>query len=267
MYWRAVKKYLLLGSCTISLLLGAGTAYALKISLGVVKSRENSDQWVQITNRLKAVGIDYCTLDAGDWQDIADLKDIKVLMLPNVANLSGTQVETLNTWTKKGGKLIITGPTGTLAQTEVRSRLQEIVGAYWGFANAAPSSLEVKEEEKPLWGQAGKIYANISGGVLMPDPQTQTVAVWINQGQLPAVTSTSQAIYLGWRWGQDKVASLTLDKTWLEAALNRYGVNGANSLLPESDTRLCTQTRPRLDENRPIIPNIEKNSLLPEKKN
>jgi len=258
MYWNTLKKYLLLGgSLIVPLILAAGSAYALKITLGVVKSRDNAEQWGQIVNRLKATGIDYCTLDAKDWQDLSDLQNIRVLMLPNVSNLSATQVETLNKWTKKGGKLIVTGPTGTLSLVEVRSRLQEVVGASWRFTNNSPYIMEVKKDQKPFWGEASRLYSNITGGVLIPNEQTQTIATWINDGEMPAITSNDQAIYLGWSWGQDSVASLPIDKTWLEVALNHYGINGSNTLLSENEKRLCNLSHTRLNENRQIVLNVE----------
>ncbi len=267
--WTNINKYLLLAICLIPQIAITFPAYALKISLGVVKSRENSAQWGEITNRLKATGIDYCTLDSVDWQDISDLNNIRVLMLPNISNLNGAQVETLNTWTKKGGKLIVTGPTGILAPSDVRSQLKEVVGASWGFTNSTPSSLQIEDSQKESWGKGVNKYSNLVGGVLVPSETTQTeiVAIWINEGRLPGVISTSESVYLGWRWGEDRVSPANLDTSWLQAALNHYGINGSNSLLPESDSRLCTEARPRQNENFPVVPDIEKESFLKQKKN
>ena len=91
-------------------------AQATNLPVGVVRSQENAKQWKTIGDRLGSLGINYCVLEAADWQKEADLKNISVLFLPNVENLNGLQSNSLEQWLNQGGKVIATGPTGSLSQ-------------------------------------------------------------------------------------------------------------------------------------------------------
>ena len=86
---------------------------ALAAPVGVVRSPENSQQWSAIVSRLQASGVDFCIVESKDWLNAGDLLGVGVLILPNVGNITGSQVEGLREWMARGGKVIATGPTGT----------------------------------------------------------------------------------------------------------------------------------------------------------
>lgn len=105
---KAISKRL--SKLTISLLpltLLTMPATAAESVLGIVKSPENAAQWSEITNRLQRVGVNYCIVEASEWQQELDLGNINVLLFPNVATLNGAQTQTLQRWMNKGGKAIM----------------------------------------------------------------------------------------------------------------------------------------------------------------
>ena len=71
----------------------------------------------------------------------SDLNSLSVLLLPNLANINGLQAASLEQWIDQGGRAVVTGPTGTLAQPEVKEQLKSLLGAYWGFSNSLPATL------------------------------------------------------------------------------------------------------------------------------
>lgn len=198
--------------------------------LGIVRSQENSSQWTGILTRLQNAGADYCELNLSDLHPNADLQDVGILFLPNIETLNGAQVTRLKTWVEKGGKIIVSGPTGSLSQPQVRSQLRSLLGAYWGFPLTNPSTLEPLRVKSQAWAAQVGLSSTIRGGVIIPAGlESKTAAVWQADGTPPAIVVTQQSIFLGWRWGVDAVASIELDAAWLQAALTRYGVLTAES--------------------------------------
>lgn len=78
-----------------------------------------------------------------DVRSATDLGDRKVLFLPNVETLTPAQTIALEEWMSKGGRLIASGPVGSLSAPGVRQLLRSIVGGFWGF------SLSEKQELQP----------------------------------------------------------------------------------------------------------------------
>jgi uncharacterized lipoprotein YddW (UPF0748 family) len=192
--------------------------------LGVVKAPENAGQWEGISARLQATGVNYCVVDLPQWSRAADLGGTKLLFLPNVEILNSQQIVALQEWMEKGGRVIASGPTGSLSQPDVRTRLRSLLGAYWGFALTAPSSLEPLRVNTQPWVRQDGLAGNVSGGVVIPAGlNSSTVAVWKSSDTPPAVVTTDKSVFLGWRWGVDAVSTTALDSAWLTAALGRYG--------------------------------------------
>lgn len=209
------------------------SALALGIPVGVVRSQENAKQWSTITDRLQSVGVSYCILDTVNWQEEKDLNNFKVLFLPNVENINGSQAIALQQWMSRGGQVIVTGPTGNLSQPEIRTQLKSIFGAYWGFANSSAATLKLNESGQTNFSNPRSLSNTLTGGVIIPTGvNSQTLAIWISKGKPPAVVGTRKATYLGWRWGVDGVSPESLDSAWLRAALSRHGVTPeANAML------------------------------------
>ncbi len=236
--------------------------------VGVVKSPENSRQWASIRNRLQAAGISYCVVDLSQWQEIGDLSGIRVLILPNVENISGIQVEALESWAKRGGRLIVTGPTGSLSQPEVKEQLRSLFGAYWGYTNSSPSTLKVVETAQFQGSPYSGLSSTLIGGAVIPASiNSQTAAVWLSQGKPPAVVLTERATFLGWRWGVDAVASAALDTAWLQLALSRFGINRGNQLttVAGQSEEPCSRDRQPEPSPFPILPQpLEVNAPPPQ---
>lgn len=241
-------------------------AIAANEKLGVVRSQENASQWEAITNRLKATGINYCILDAANWQSEADLNTVRVLLLPNVETLNGSQANALDEWMKRGGKLIVTGPTGSLAQPEVRSQLRGLFGAYWGFSTSSPATLKLVDGGLLSPSPQG-LTSTLIGGVIIPAGiNSQTAAVWLSEGKPPAVVMTDQSMFLGWRWGVDNVASASVDTAWLQTALDRYGVtrSGQLAILKKDKPDACNaDPLAPASPSTPILPNSLEQSQKP----
>lgn len=83
-----------------------------EVVLGVVRSSENSPDWVKITTRLWESGIAYKPINLEEIKNLADLAGVNVLFLPNIETLSPAQIKVLEAWTKQGGRLIASGPVG-----------------------------------------------------------------------------------------------------------------------------------------------------------
>ncbi len=220
---------------------------ALAAPVGVVRSPENSQQWSAIVSRLQASGVDFCIVESKDWLNAGDLRGVGVLILPNVGNITGSQVEGLREWIARGGKVIATGPTGSLSLPDIQDQLRSLLGAYWGFSNSSPSSLKVVASNELSGASIADLSSTLAGGVLIPAGlNSRPAAVWISEGKTPAVVLSSNATYLGWRWGVDNVAPVSLDSAWLKVALRRFGMSPAipNGLVPLGNVTPPAACRP-----------------------
>jgi uncharacterized lipoprotein YddW (UPF0748 family) len=244
-------------------------AKAVAETLGVVKSQENARQWSEITNRLEQVGIDYCFVDATSWEREFELNNISVLLLPNVENITGNQAIALRQWMSRGGKVIVTGPTGNSSQPEVRSQLRSLFGAYWGFPLSSPATLQLAGATPVEWNNRRQLSRTFMGGVIIPsDIRSQTAAVWLAEGNPPAAIVTENSTVLGWRWGVDAVSSPSLDASWLQAALNRYGISTYGNFAPDDaqEATECQTSNLLHDESKPFLPRwqLQQPTSLPE---
>jgi hypothetical protein len=245
----------------LSLTFVVSEANAVTARLGIVKTKENSPQWTEITKRLQATGVDYCIVDGSKWQDEYDFGSIGVLLLPNVEDIDQLQALSLERWISQGGRAIVTGPTGNLSLPEVRERLKPLFGAYWAFSNSFPIAIEVVGSQLSPIGQPG-VIGTLVGGVIMPmGADSQTEAIWLTDDRFPAVVASERATYLGWRWGMEGVAGVEFDAAWLESALNRYGIgrysNNNISLQEPTQPGACQESNPR-------VPSLQPQPLLPQ---
>jgi uncharacterized lipoprotein YddW (UPF0748 family) len=192
-------------------------------TLSVVYSQDNDSQWKGIANRLQTAGIKYCVIPLADVTSAADWGERKVLFLPNVERLTPAQAIALEEWMSKGGRLIASGPAGSLSSPGVRLLLQTLLGGYWGFYLSDSQQLKPAKNQMPDWANQSKLFGKVRGGVLIANNiTTQTAAVWNSPDEPTAVLTTERATFFGWRWGIDAVSGADLDRDWLKAALNRY---------------------------------------------
>ncbi|MEM9540356.1 MAG: family 10 glycosylhydrolase [Cyanobacteria bacterium P01_E01_bin.42] len=200
----------------------------LQNRFGVVRSRDNARQWSSIDERLQQTGLAYCTVDLSEMRpggafNILD-SPVNVLLLPNLENLSGAHANAIETWMRRGGKVIVTGPAGNLSQPQIKTQLRSLFGAYWGFPLANPSVLRPQAEDNPNAAGFARLSTTVRGGAVIPTgTDSQIVAIWQTEGTPAAAIMTEQSTFFGWRWGHDEVASAEADSAWLQAALGRYG--------------------------------------------
>jgi uncharacterized lipoprotein YddW (UPF0748 family) len=231
-------------------------ALAATVQLGVVRSPDNERQWSGITRRLQSAGVDYCIVDFAQVQQASDLGSTKLLFLPNLAILNPVQLAALQNWMRQGGRVIVSGPMGTLSQPEVRNQLRSLLGAYWGSALTKPSPLAPLGTDTSAWMRGGGLTGTIEGGVVIPTgTNANAAAVW-SQGDnnRPAVVTTDQSTFFGWHWGADDVAPAGVDSAWLKAALSRYGLTAtAGAKTPNSSPQYCVPSQ-NATAIRPAIP-------------
>ena len=192
--------------------------------LSVVHSQENANQWTGITDRLQAIGVKYCVIPLTDVKSVADWGDRRILFLPNVETLTPTQAIALEEWMSKGGRLIASGPVGSLSAPGVRQLLRSLLGGYWGFSLSDTEQIKpTKTNNIPEWANQTQLFGKVRGGVVIPnDMGTESAAVWNSKDNPAAVVTTERSTLLGWRWGTDAASAADLDNAWLKAALNHY---------------------------------------------
>lgn len=192
--------------------------------LSIVESEENANQWTGITNRLQASGVKYCVIPLASVKNAADWGDRVVLFLPNVELLSPAQAITLEEWMSKGGRVIASGPVGSLSAPGVRQLLRTLLGGYWGFSLNSLQKLQPSPKGKFLeWANQKGLFGEVRGGVVVPDNiTTQAAAVWGFKDNPAAVVANERSTFFGWRWGVDAASPAQLDIAWLQASIKRY---------------------------------------------
>ncbi len=188
--------------------------------LSVVQSQENATQWTGITSRLQAAGVRYCVIPLSSVRSTSDWGDSGVLFLPNVETLTPQQAIALEEWISQGGRVIASGPVGSLSAPGVRQLLRTLLGGYWGFSLNDSANLKPQKQQ---WSQNG-LSGKVRGGVIVAndDATSQTAAVWESKDNPVAVVTTDHSTLFGWRWGVDAASNADLDSAWLQAAIKRY---------------------------------------------
>lgn len=216
---------------------------AEEAQLAVVKSLDNQGHWSGITKRLSQTGVNYCIVDFAQVERASDLGNTKLLFLPNVELLRTAQLAALQAWMRQGGQVIVSGPTGTLSQPEIRNRLRSLLGAYWGFALSQPSTLEPSPSDTQTWVSTDGLSGRIQGGAVIPaGTESVTSAIWNLEDNLPAVVTAENSTFFGWRWGDNQITSPELDSAWLQAVLNRYEISLNESTTDSEISPLTQQT-------------------------
>ncbi|MEG3936308.1 family 10 glycosylhydrolase [Microcoleus sp. T3_B1] len=233
-----------------------------EVVLGVVRSSENSPDWVKITTRLWESGIAYKPINLEEIKNLADLTGVNVLFLPNIETLSPTQIKVLEAWVSQGGRLIASGPVGRSSPALVRQSLRSLLGAYWAFPLTQPATPQPRSRCRDLacttsssWMPPEQKNASVQGGVLIPaDANSQTIATWKDSSGSSAAIATDRATYLGWRWGSE--GSANVDKAWLQASIARWGGTIASGpSAPPTAAGIPLPSPPsRVSRNSPSLP-------------
>ena len=199
--------------------------------LGVIRSADNSAEWIKITTRIWESGIGtYKPINLEDIKSAQDLVGITILFLPNIETLSAEQVKAIEEWAKQGGRLIAAGPVGRKSPALVRQSLRTLLGGYWAFPLTQLTTPQPRLRCRDIgckvstnWVPSAPTNNTVKGGVLIPsDINSQTAAVWQQSDGSSAVISSDSATYFGWNWGAE--GSAELDQLWLKAALARWNM-------------------------------------------
>ncbi|MFN6500222.1 MAG: family 10 glycosylhydrolase [Nostoc sp. DedQUE01] len=191
--------------------------------LSVVHSQENANQWTGITDRLQTIGMKYCVISLDNVKSVADWGDRRILFLPNVETLTPTQAIALEEWMSKGGRLIASGPAGSLSAPGVRQLLRSLLGGYWGFSLSGTEEIKPAKTKLPGWANETALFGKVRGGVVIPnDMGTESPAIWDSKDNPAAVVTTERSTFLGWRWGTDTASAAELDSAWLKTTVNYY---------------------------------------------
>lgn len=220
---------------------------------GVIRDSEQTTDWNNIEQRLKASRISYQTLDLNNIKTIADLQGIRVLFIPNITVIKTEQAKVLQEWAKQGGQVIASGPVGEKSTPLVRQLLRSILGSYWAFPLTVPAKPQIAKNrcrtQDPLctslttWGPIQANSNAVDGGVLIPTTlESYTAGIWEASGSSPAVITTQKATYLGWRWGNQ--SSAEVDIAWLQAAVSRHGLAGNPTTTPVATTTVIPPKAP-----------------------
>ncbi|MEA5421382.1 family 10 glycosylhydrolase [Spirulina sp. CCNP1310] len=240
-------------------LLWPQAGFAQALSLAVVQDEANQTQWPGISRRLQAMDIAYCTLNRETFtpQTLPNPANT-VLLLVNIPALDVTQALALETWINRGGRVIVTGNTGSLSPEAVQTQLQKLLGATWGFPLSTPAALavtgEVAVNRLPL-------STPLQGGSILPtQPESRVLAHWQTQRPTPAIVATAHSVFLGWRWGNDQIAGVNTDVAWLQTLLQEYGnparagFNNARPCNAPASPPLITTLRPEPEPVRTAAP-------------
>ncbi|MEH2046222.1 family 10 glycosylhydrolase [Nostoc sp.] len=202
--------------------------------LSVVYGQENANQWRGISDRLQTIGVKYCVISLNDVKSGADWGDRRVLFLPNVETLTPTQAIALEDWMSRGGRLIASGPVGSLSSPGVRQLLRSLLGGYWGFSLSDTEQIQAAKTKIPEWTNQTGLFGKVRGGVVIPnDMGTESPAVWNSKDNPAAVVTTERSTFLGWRWGTDTASAAELDNAWLKTSVNHY----LTALAPSNRTK------------------------------
>ncbi|WP_414515476.1 family 10 glycosylhydrolase [Nostoc sp. PCC 9305] len=202
--------------------------------LSVVYGQENANQWRGISDRLQTIGVKYCVISLNDVKSGADWGDRRVLFLPNVETLTPTQAIALEDWMSKGGRLIASGPVGSLSSPGVRQLLRSLLGGYWGFSLSDTEQIQAAKTKIPEWTNQTGLFGKVRGGVVIPnDMGAESPAVWNSKDNPAAVVTTERSTFLGWRWGTDTASAAELDNAWLKTTINHY----LTALAPSNRTK------------------------------
>lgn len=232
-----------------------------QVLLGVVRSSENSPDWIKITTRLWESGIAYKPINLEEIKTVGDLTGVNVLFLANIETLTPAQIKVLEAWASQGGRLIASGPVGRSSPALVRQSLRSLLGAYWAFPLTQPAAPQPRTRCRDLacttssnWVPAEQKNSLVPGGVLIPaDANSQTIATWKDSSGSSAAIATDRATYLGWRWGSD--GSANIDTAWLRASIARWGGTVGSPIPPQTAIAPPTPLAPsRVPRNTPSSP-------------
>jgi uncharacterized lipoprotein YddW (UPF0748 family) len=213
--------------------------------LGVAIEEDHVRWQSPISDRLERINQPFQFIEWDRVQQLDDIRDVDLLLLANIQQISQRQLQVLDQWIEQGGELIISGHLGEQSSSLLQARLRSLLGAYWAFSLPETARLQV-DEDHPQHGVAGA--PSIDGGIIVPTRLgSETLATWepasngavqqrrrgegfsrrINVGNTgaPAVVKTEVATFIGWNWGNPQITNAEFDAVWLQSILPHHRSN------------------------------------------
>ncbi|MEL7086390.1 MAG: family 10 glycosylhydrolase [Cyanobacteria bacterium J06597_1] len=193
--------------------------------LTVLQELGGSQNWPEIVQQLEQSGFSHTVLDERGFS-LDALRDVEVLFIPNVSEISDSQLQVLEVWMQTGnGRLIVSGPMRDLSPNNQR-RLRQMLGGYWGSDRNEAGVVVASSFPGNNWTATVDEGTPMIGGSLIPSGvDSKLTATWSGQvGSPVAIISTRQSVYMGWEWGADDASEV--DAQWLAASLDRFDEGG-----------------------------------------
>jgi uncharacterized lipoprotein YddW (UPF0748 family) len=179
--------------------------------------RSDTADWEQISKALPLSGVQVFPLTQLDHRL---LESARTVFLPNLEQISETQVQLLERWVSRGGRLIVAGAIAPNTSFSLKNRLRNLLGGAWTGSLAQDSKLFVRSGEGYNWSEAVPHLSQTlvaHGGKLQPSGGSRIVAFWADNH--PAIVARSNVYYLGWQWGTNP-AQQAFDRSWLLALIH-----------------------------------------------
>ncbi|MEM9567135.1 MAG: family 10 glycosylhydrolase [Cyanobacteria bacterium P01_E01_bin.34] len=240
------------GVLAVGALMLPGTASA-RPELTVLQELGGSQNWSEIVRQLEQSEFSYSVLDERGFS-LDALRNVEVLFIPNVSEISDSQLQVLEVWMQTGnGRLIVSGPMRDLSPNNQR-RLRQLLGGYWGSDREETGAVVATSFRGNDWTETVQAETPIVGGSLIPSGlDSKLTATWSGEmGSPVAVISTRQSVYLGWEWGAS--AASDVNEQWLAASLDRFDEGGSvtTTATRQEEVDDAAETRAALDPAPPV---------------
>lgn len=199
--------------------------------------KPETGNWEQVSQALPITG--YTAINLEQLNETV-LSSARVVFLANVQDLSETQVQLLEMWVNRGGRLIVAGNLGQNASLGLRNRLRSLLGGLWAGDLTETGKLFIRSGEVYNWRQAvpNLSETNIAnaGKLQQNSRDARIIAYW--GGNDVAILARPNVYYLGWNWGINP-AQQAFDRSWFLAL-----VNAPNNTLIAAPAPAPTDNRP-----------------------
>ncbi|MFN3927914.1 MAG: family 10 glycosylhydrolase [Pseudanabaenaceae cyanobacterium] len=178
--------------------------------------RPDTADWQQLSRALPATG--YTVLPLSQLNETV-LNSAQTVFLPNPETLTEAQLQVLEAWVGRGGRLIVTGAIGQNGDLSMRDRLRRLLGGIWQANLDRDSKLFLRAGEAYDWQRLipNLTTTEIRQGGKLQAGAGRVIAYW--QTNDPAILAQGTVYYLGWQWGTHPEQQ-AFDRSWFLALVN-----------------------------------------------